>query len=371
MSSLAFHALRVGSRQPDAEDAVVLTFDVPPALADAFRFEAGQHLTLRAQIAGHEVRRSYSICSAPGEPLRVGVRRVAGGVFSNWLHTQLQAGDRIEAMAPLGRFGAALAARPRHVLAVAGGSGITPILAILQAALAGDAHTRCTLLYGNRSAASTMFADTLADLKNRHLARLSLHSVYTREVVDAPWQAGRIDADTIATLLRLSGAVDAAFVCGPHAMNDAVQAALQAAGVPAARIHVERFGVPPEVTAPAASGAAGAAPRAAGAGEGGVGGEGGDKAVARIHIVRDGLTREIDFLPTDANVLAAAVRAGLDMPYSCQSGVCATCRARVQSGQLRMARNFALSDDEVAAGFVLTCQASPLTDRVSLSFDER
>ncbi len=359
MTSLAFHPLRVRSLQPEAEDAVVLTFDVPPALADTFRFAAGQHLTLRAQIAGRDVRRSYSICAGPGEALRVGVRRVAGGVFSNWLHTQLKAGDAVEAMAPLGSFGTALAARPRHVLAVAGGSGITPVLAILQAALAADDRTRCTLLYGNRSAASAMFKDTLHDLKNRHLARLSLHSVYSRDEVDAPWNAGRIDGEKIATLLRLSGAVDAAFVCGPHAMNDAVDAALQACGVPAERIHIERFGVPPAVAAAAA------AQPAAGAGTTG------DAAVARIRIVRDGLTREMDFLPGDANVLAAAERAGLDVPYSCQSGVCATCRARVQTGQVQMARNFALSPDEVAAGFVLTCQAHPLTDRVTLSFDER
>jgi ring-1,2-phenylacetyl-CoA epoxidase subunit PaaE len=359
MTNLAFHPLRVRKLQPEADDAVVLTFDVPPALVDTFRFEAGQHLTMRAQIDGRDVRRSYSICSGPGEALRVGVRRVAGGVFSNWVHTRLKAGDPVEAMAPLGSFGAALAVQPRHVLAVAGGSGITPILAILQAVLTADDRARCTLLYGNRSVASTMFKDTLADLKNRHLARFALHGVYSREEVDAPWNAGRIDGEKIATLLRLSGAVDAAFDCGPHAMNDAVDAALRASGVPAERIHIERFGVPPAVAAAAVAQPADGA------------GSGGDATIARIRIVRDGLTREIDFLPGDNSVLAAAERAGLDMPYACQSGVCATCRARVQSGRLHMARNFALSADEVAAGFVLTCQARPLTDLVTLSFDER
>ena len=362
MSHLAFHPLRVHSVQPEADDAIVLTFEVPPALNEAFRFEAGQHLTLRAQIEGQEVRRSYSICAAPGEALRVGVRRVAGGVFSSWLHTRLKAGDRIEAMPPLGSFGAPLAARPRHVLALAGGSGITPILAILQAALAADDQTRCTLLYGNRSAASTMFKQALDDLKNRHLARLAVHKVFTRDEVDARWNAGRIDAEKVATLLRLAGPVDAAFVCGPHAMNDAVEAALQAAGVPAERIHIERFGVPPDrlVAEPAPQAAHGDGAQPAGAGP-----------QSKVRIVRDGLTREIEVLPGDASMLAAAERAGLDMPYSCQSGVCATCRARVQSGRVRMDRNFALSPGEVAAGFVLTCQAVPLTDRVTLSFDER
>ena len=336
--------------RPEGYDAMVVSFDVPANLAGSFLFAPGQYLTLKHG----ELRRSYSICAAADEGLRVGVRRVAGGAFSNWLHDSLKAGDTVEVMEPQGRFGAALSRRPRHVLAVAGGSGITPILAILKTVLAQDPQAHCTLLYGNRRAASTMFKEELADLKNRHLTRLALHLVFSGEIVDSPLNAGRLDAAKLATLLRLAGPVDEAFVCGPHAMNDDVEAALHAAGLAPARIHVERFGIPPT-----AADATLHAPRA------------GDATTATITIVRDGLTRDVAFQPSDESILAAAGRAGLDVPYSCRSGVCATCRAKLLEGQVRMDRNFALEKADLDAGFVLTCQAHPLTERVVVSFDER
>ncbi|HRC37373.1 MAG: phenylacetate-CoA oxygenase/reductase subunit PaaK [Rubrivivax sp.] len=354
MSGLHFHPLRVAAVRPDGDDARVVTFDVPADQAASFRFEPGQYLTLRAIVGGAELRRSYSICAAPGEALRVGVRQVPGGAFSSWLQQTLRPGDLLDVMEPQGRFGAALARRPRHVLAVAGGSGITPILSILKSLLAGDPKAQATLLYGNRSAASTMFKEELEDLKNRHLTRLSLHPVFSREVVDSPLNAGRLDAAKVASFLRLAGPVDEAFVCGPHAMNDEVEAALLAAGVPPERLHVERFGIPPT-----AADATLHAPKE------------GDATTARISIVRDGLTREVAFQPSDESILAAAARAGLDVPYSCRSGVCATCRAKLLEGRVRMDRNFALEQADLDAGFVLTCQAHPLTDRVVVSFDER
>ncbi len=350
MTSLHFHALQVASVVADADDAKLVSFDVPVALQPAFRFEPGQHLTLRHG----ELRRSYSVCAAPGQALRVGVRRVPGGVFSNWLHDHLQAGDWLDVMPPDGRFGAALARRPHHVLAVAGGSGITPIIAMLQAVLQCDARARCTLIYANRTAASTMFRDTLEDLKNRYLTRLALHVVLSREGVDSPLHSGRIDAEKIADFMTLCGPVDAAFVCGPHAMNDIVERALLAAGMAPEHIHIERFGVPPSAGDRLLH-----APKP------------GDATQARVTIVRDGVRREIAFAPSDDSILAAAARAGLDVPYSCRSGVCATCRAKVMQGQVRMDRNFALQADEVAAGYVLTCQAHPLTEQVVVSFDER
>ncbi|ODV11744.1 MAG: phenylacetic acid degradation protein [Rubrivivax sp. SCN 70-15] len=354
MSGLHFHPLTVRDVRRDTDDAILVTFDVPPAQADAFRFEPGQSLTLRRTVDGQELRRSYSICAAPGEPLRVGVRHVPGGAFSGWLHRELEAGATLDVMEPQGRFGAALARRPRHLLAIAGGSGITPVLSLLKSALARDPSCRCTLLYGNRSVASTMFKEELEDLKNRHLARLAVHPVFSREAADVPLHAGRIDADKIATVLRLAGAPDEVFVCGPHAMNDEVEAALRAAGVAADRIHVERFGAPP---------AAGDAMRHPA--------EAGDARSARVVVVRDGVTREVAFAPGDGTLLQAAARAGLDLPYSCRSGVCATCRARLLEGRVRMDRNFALEPADLAAGFVLTCQAHPLTERVVVSFDER
>jgi ring-1,2-phenylacetyl-CoA epoxidase subunit PaaE len=361
MAALHFHPLRVRAVQPDTDEACIVSLE--PASGGAseaglWRFEPGQHLTLRAIVGGQELRRSYSVCAAPGEPLRVGVRRVPGGAFSGWLHAQLKPGDLIDALPPQGGFGRALQRAPRHVLAVAGGSGITPLLSIVKAHLAGAPGHRATLVYANRTAASTMFAAELDDLKNRHLARLAIFPVFSREQVDAPLAAGRLDAERLATILRLVGgaaAVDEAFVCGPHAMNDEVEAALRAAGLEPGRIHVERFGVPP---AERAAAAVAETPPA-------------DAATARITLVRDGLTREFGYAAADGNLLDAAARAGLDVPYSCRSGVCATCRCRLLEGRVDMARNFALEPDDLAAGFVLACQAQPLTPAVVVSFDER
>ncbi|MFM7706143.1 MAG: 1,2-phenylacetyl-CoA epoxidase subunit PaaE [Rubrivivax sp.] len=364
MSGLHFHTLRVRAVQPDTDDSVVVSFDVPEALAEAFRFEPGQYLTLRHEVEGQDLRRSYSICAAAGETPRVGVRRVPGGAFSSWLHTSLKAGDTIECLPPQGRFGHAVAAgaAPRHVLAIAGGSGITPILSIVKTLLEAAPSTRVTLLYGNRQQVSTMFKEELEDLKNRHLSRLSLYPVFSREVVDAPdsspLAAGRLDRARIGLFLRTlvdARSVDHAFVCGPHALNDEAEAALLEAGIEPARIHIERFGIPPELQG-------GADPHAA---------QAGDADQARIVLVRDGLTREFGFAKGDPSILDAAARAGLDVPYSCKSGVCATCRCKVLEGEVRMDRNFALEPADLVAGFVLSCQAHPLTERVVVSFDER
>ena len=377
MTSLHFHRLRVRGVQPDTDDSVVVSFDVPEELAETFRFEPGQYLTLRQDVGGQDLRRSYSICAAAGEVPRVGVRRVPGGAFSSWLHGSLKPGDTIECLPPQGRFGHAVAAvagtdappagspagaAPRHVLAIAGGSGITPILSIVRTLLARSPRTRVTLLYGNRSQASTMFKEELEDLKNRHLARLSLYPVFSREVVDAPEGSplapGRLDAARIGLFLRTlvdARSVDHAFVCGPHALNDEAEAALRHAGIEPSRIHIERFGIPPEQRGAAD-------PHAA---------QAGDADQARIVLVRDGLTREFGFAKGDPSILDAAARAGLDVPYSCKSGVCATCRCKVLEGQVRMDRNFALEPADLAAGFVLSCQAHPLTERVVVSFDAR
>ena len=350
MSGTHFHSLRVGQVQTEGEDALVLAFDVPDALKAAFAFEPGQYLTLRHG----EQRRSYSICSAVGEAPRVGVRKVPGGVFSTWLHENARPGLQIDVMEPQGRFGAAVQRQPRHVLAVAGGSGITPMLSIVKTLLQTDAHARVTLLYGNRKAATTMFKEELEDLKSRFLTRLVLHPVFSREVMDTPLYAGRLDADKIATLLRLSPQVDQAFICGPHAMNDDAEQALLAAGLRPEQIHIERFGLPPEL-------AAATAPTV----------QPGDARSATITVVRDSVTREVPFGLQDGNILEAATRAGLDMPFSCKSGMCATCRCKLVQGQVRMDRNFALEKDDLAAGFVLACQSHPTTERVVVSFDER
>jgi len=250
-------------------------------------------------------------------------------------------------------------AAKRHHLGIAGGSGITPILSIMKTVLAREPASRFTLLYGNRSLQSTMFKEELEDLKNRYLTRVVLHHVFSDEHTDAPISMGLLDRAKIGEFLRAlvpAATIDHAFVCGPFMMNDEAEAALLEAGVPEDRIHIERFGVPQQ------EGTVGAVIHEA---------KPGDAELAHVVIIRDGLRREIEFRKEQPSILDAASAAGLEVPFSCTSGVCGTCRAKVIEGDVRMERNFALDKHEVANGFVLTCQAHPMTERVVLSFDER
>jgi ring-1,2-phenylacetyl-CoA epoxidase subunit PaaE len=358
--SLHFHPLRVKSVVPDTDEAMIVSFDVPEALAAEFSFTHGQHLTLREVLGGVEQRRSYSICAGVDDgELRVGVRKVPGGVFSNWLHNELRPGAQIQVMAPEGRFFVPVdPAAGRHYLGIAGGSGITPLLSIMKTVLAREPASRFTLIYGNRRQKSTMFKEELEDLKNRYLTRLVLHWVFSREQMDSALASGRLDRAKLGEFLGPlidPGDIDHAFVCGPHGVNDEAEAALLAAGVASEHIHIERFGIPREAEAERA------APRA----------RAGDAPQAVISIQRDGLTREVDFRGEHASILDAAADAGLEVPFSCKSGVCCTCRAKLIEGKVRMERNFALEKHEVEAGFILTCQAHPLTERVVVSYDER
>lgn len=358
--STHFHSLRVKQVEPDTDEAVIVSFDVPDALKDQYRFTQGQHLTLRSQIGGAEQRRSYSICSGvDDDALRIGVRKVPGGLVSNWINEQLHAGDRMDVLPPEGRFFVPVDAQAaRHYLGIAGGSGITPILSIMKTVLAREPLSRFTLIYGNRRQKSTMFKEEIEDLKNRYLTRLELHLVFSQELMDAPLNSGRLTQQKLAEFLGpvvQPKHIDEVFVCGPHGFNDEADAALRAAGIAQERIHIERFGVPvsadgkPPVQAVLA----------------------GDAPQAKVLIIRDGLSREIDFRTDQGNILDAAAQAGLEVPYSCKSGVCCTCRAKLIEGKVRMERNFALEAHEVAAGYVLTCQSHPLTERVVISFDER
>ncbi len=363
MSAL-FHPLRVRAIEPDTAEAVIVSFDVPEALREVFGFTQGQYLTLRSDIDGQDLRRSYSICAGVDDgELRVGVRKVRGGVFSNWIHANLRAGDTLSVMAPQGRFFVPLdPAAKRHHVGIAGGSGITPILSIMKTVLAREPLSRFTLIYGNRLLQSTMFKEEIEDLKNRHMTRLVLQHVFSDEHTDAPLNHGVMNRDKIGEFLKTvvpANQIDHVFVCGPFQMNDEAEAALLAAGVPEERIHIERFGV--------------ALPAGAGQSVDAVVHEArpGDAAQATITIIRDGLQRDIRFEKGQPSILDAAAAAGLEVPYSCTSGVCGTCRAKLIEGDVRMDRNFALDKKEVAAGFILTCQAHPLTDRVVLSFDER
>jgi ring-1,2-phenylacetyl-CoA epoxidase subunit PaaE len=360
--SVIFHPLRVRSVQPDTSEAVIVAFEVPEDLRPVFGFTQGQYLTLRKEIDGQDLRRSYSICAGVDEgELRVGVRKVQGGLFSNWINEQLKPGDTINVMAPQGRFFVPIEPdAQRHHLGIAGGSGITPILSIMKTVLAREPRSRFTLIYGNRKLRSTMFKEELDDLKDRYMSRLVLHHVFSDEHTEMDIHTGVMNRQKIAEFLDgliPAQQIDHAYICGPFQMNDEAEAALLAAGVPEDRIHIERFGI-----AQQASGQVGAVLHQA---------QPGDAAKARITIIRDGLKREIAFSREQPSILDAASAAGLEVPFSCTSGVCGTCRAKLVEGKVRMERNFALDKKEVAAGYVLTCQAHPVTERVVLSFDER
>ncbi|MGD9603308.1 MAG: 1,2-phenylacetyl-CoA epoxidase subunit PaaE [Gammaproteobacteria bacterium] len=356
MSRPSFHALSVADVRREGEDAVSVALTVPAALRAAFRFTAGQYLTVRRPADTSDVRRSYSLCSAPDEDdLRIGVREIPQGALSTWLNRELAPGMTLECMPPDGHFGAPLqAAAGRHLLLIAVGSGITPMLSIAKSALAADPGTRVTLLYGNRRLATTMFREDLEDLKNRYLQRFVVHYVFSRETQEVPLHDGRLNGARIGEFLAYlvpPASVDHAFLCGPAAMLADAEDALRTAGIAADRIHVERFGVAgiPDVVR---------AEMAAPAG-------------ARVTVIVDGVRREIGFAHSTDSILDAARAAGLDLPFSCKSGVCATCRARVLEGEVRMTRNFALMQTDLDAGIVLSCQAHPVTPRVVISFDER
>jgi ring-1,2-phenylacetyl-CoA epoxidase subunit PaaE len=358
--STDFHELRIADIRQDTEDAVIVSFELPSSLRETYRFEPGQHLTLRALVEGSDLRRSYSICSGENDDsIFIGVRKVPGGVFSTWLHEQAKPGLSIAVMPPQGRFCVKRTAPAgRHYLGIAGGSGITPILSILKSVLARDPGSHFTLIYGNRSQKSTMFKEEIEDLKNRYMTRLVLHHVFSREQMDAPLNSGRMNREKIAEFLGSvvdSADIDQVYICGPHDVNDEAERAVLAAGIDEFKIHIERFGVP--VARPT--------------------GDMGEPDVAdeltgsRLVIIRDGLSREIEFRKGDRSVLDSAANAGLDVPFSCKAGVCATCRAKLLEGEVRMTRNFALEKGELESGFILTCQAHPLTPRVVVSFDER
>ena len=360
-----FHPLRVRAIEPDTPEAVIVSFDVPDDLREVFGFTQGQYLTLRTEIEGQDLRRSYSICAGVDDgELRVGIRKVHAGVFSNWINAHLKPGDTVQVMAPQGRFFVPLDVKAhRHHVGIAGGSGITPILSIMKTVLAREPASRFTLIYGNRLLKSTMFKEEIEDLKNRYMTRLVLQHVFSDEFTDVPLNHGVMNREKIGEFLESvvpAAEIDHAYICGPFQMNDEAEAALLAAGVPEERIHIERFGV--AQPAGAETPLVGAIIHEA---------KPGDAEQARIVIIRDGLRREIEFRRDQPSILDAASAAGLEVPFSCTSGVCGTCRAKLIEGEVRMERNFALDKNEVAAGFVLTCQAHPLTERVVLSFDER
>ena len=368
MSTVAprFHALTVARITPEAAGAVAIGLQVPEALLDSFQFQPGQFLTLRATIAGVDVRRSYSIsCTRQhlqqqGE-LEIGIRPVQGGVFSNWAATQLKVGDSLRVMPPEGRF---VSQRPRalHRVGFAAGSGITPILSIMASSLQEQPESKFTLVYGNRRMSSVMFNEALQDLKDRYPGRLTLIHVLSRQAQEAPLLEGRIDEAKVHDLVQAllpAASMDEVFICGPEAMIEATEKGLLAAGVPANRIHSERFTSPTLEALPA-----GERQKAV------LGTSGQSQGQIALTVVLDGKSHELKMNPHE-HVLDVALASGLDLPYSCKGGVCCTCRAKVMQGSVVMDKNFTLEPWESDQGFVLSCQARPTSDTVVISYDER
>ena len=346
-----FHTLTVTDVEQLTDDAAAVTFDLPDELRDVFDFAAGQSLTLRRTVAGVEQRRSYSICAPAGSAPRIGVREVPDGLFSTWLVREVRPGDRVEVLPPSGSFRADPAQGGRH-LCIAAGSGITPMLSIMATVL-GNPDARVTLLYGNRTTSSVMFAEELADLKDAHHDRLDLVHVLSREPRDVELFSGRLDGDRLRDLLTLVvpvGDMDHVWLCGPFGMLTEARAVLAELGVPNERVHFELFWVdepPPELRHP---------DRVV------------DGATSEVTVILDGRSTT-SAMSQDKRLLDAAQEVRADLPFACKGGVCGTCRAKVCAGEVDMVRNYALEPEEVAAGFVLTCQTYPVSDEVTVDFD--
>lgn len=357
-----FRTLRVSGVQRLSQEAVAISFAVPPDLAEDFAFEPGQHLTLRARINGVEVRRSYSICISRERALITGQLRVAssvvsGGLMSSWLNSEVAVGDRIEVMTPLGGFTCPIQPEAaRHHVAIAAGSGITPVMSLLTSALEQEPDSWATLVFGNRRTDTVMFLEELEDLKNSYPGRFHLIHVLSREAQDVELFSGRIDRPRLermfATILP-PGTVDEWYLCGPYAMVEGARALLRDRGMDASHVHHEIF----HVDEPGTSVRAPGAPRAE------------DAVEATVTVNLDGRTTVIPMRSAAETILHATLRERPDAPFSCTGGICGTCRARVVEGEVRMDRNYALEPEELARGIVLACQSHPVTPTVALDYD--
>ncbi len=355
--SAHFHPLRVVEVVPETADANSIRFDVPPQLRDSFEFKAGQHLTLKAEIGGEEVRRNYSLCTTPDSgDWMVTVKRIPDGLFSNWVGDRLKAGDTLDVMPPHGSFTTELnATARRHVVGIAGGSGITPVMSLLRTILKAEPESRFTLFYGNRDSSSIIFLEELARLKDRYLGRLQLFHFLDAEEGDVDLFNGMLDRsrldEAIDRLIDLPADVADWFICGPGPMMDSAESALIDRDIERGRIHIERFTAdrPKESLL---KDMAGLQTKASG---------------LTVSVTLDGRTRKVPF--SEDNILDSARAAGLPAPFACKAGVCATCRAKVVSGKVEMAARYGLTDEEVEDGYILTCQSVPAGEGVAVDYD--
>jgi ring-1,2-phenylacetyl-CoA epoxidase subunit PaaE len=360
---LDFHQLVIAAVKRETPAAISVTFTVPPSASRAFHFEPGQHLTVRALLDGEEMRRTYSICSGPDDvDLSIAIKRVVGGRFSNWANDTWQAGDRLEVMAPAGRFVLRSGDEaPRHVLLFAAGVGITPIIAIARHALARTSDTQVTLVYGNQRVEMILFRQQLEDLKDRYVDRFSLIHVLSRsDELEAPICQGRIDGDKVKALCdKLIDDRTHAFVCGPGSMIKDTRNALFAVGLPPARVHHEFFVTAGGAYRAPTPAAVSVAPTEAECTKGG----------SEVVAVLDGMRHRF-VVPNGGHVVDAALAAGVRVPYSCKGGMCCTCRAKLIEGVADMSINFSLEPWEIEKGFILTCQAVPKSERLVVDYDQ-
>jgi ring-1,2-phenylacetyl-CoA epoxidase subunit PaaE len=349
-----FHPLTIERIERETRDSVRIALSVPAEFEADYEFLPGQHLPFEATLNGKKIRRTYSICSGVDErPLEIGVRIQPGGAFSEFAGSELAVGDTLDAMPPGGRFHAELnRGSARDYLGFAAGSGITPILSIIKSVIENEPGSRFVLFYGNRKQSTTMFVEDLYALKNRFPERLQLHFVFSQEDQEFPIASGRLDAEKVRELHEhfCTGLEPAeAYVCGPDTMITTVRDTLVELGLDAEHVHAERFGIPRKADKAKAVKAA-------------------DNAV--VTVIMDGHKKDFEMRRDDNNIVDAAADHGIDLPYSCKGGVCATCRCHVREGEVTMATNYGLERWEVEAGFVLACQSHPVSDAVLLDYDK-
>lgn len=352
-----FHSLTVAAKQQETKDSVRLLLEVPDDLRAEYSFQPGQHLPIQIERDGKKIRRTYSICSRPGDwPLQIGVRIQPGGQFSEFAANELQAGDTLQVMPPNGQFHAEPDANnAKQYLGFAAGSGITPILSIIASILRTEPGSRFALFYGNRTQNTTMFIDDLYALKNQYPDRLQLHFLFSREEQEFDIASGRLDDTKVRELVECfcsGSAPDEAFICGPDTMIRTVSDALVDLGLASNTVHSERFGAPRKSAKTPVTREADTADR------------------ARITVVMDGHKKTFEMPRAGINIVDAAADSGIELPYSCKGGVCATCRTHVETGSVEMGVNYGLEPWEVEEGFVLACQSTPCSDEVVLNYDK-
>ena len=352
-----FHSLKVVAKTPESKDAIRIAIEVPDELRDEFAFLPGQHLPIQIERDGKPLRRTYSICSAEGcWPLEIGVRIQPGGRFSGFAATELEVGDSLDVMPPTGRFHLPeQRSNGQFHIGFASGSGITPILSIVSSVLNAEPDSRFALFYGNREQNTTMFIEDLYALKNLYPERLQVHFVFSREEQEFDIAGGRIDADKVAELYQrfCDGVdVDQAWICGPESMISTVTEALVGLGMAPDSVHSERFGAPRKGAKPAVADIDGSVDS------------------SKVTVIMDGHKKSFEMPRTGSNIVDAAAEQGVELPYSCKGGVCATCRTHVREGEVSMATNYGLEPWEVEQGFVLACQSTPQTDEILLDYDK-